>query len=114
MSASPTALCTISVLADLTTGAAKEGKHDAHQLWHGLVSGSPPEQTVFPHVQCHEFKAEVHFWEPKKDLHPLPDSVVYITGSMSFVANALEPELEVRATWVRGYVSNVLPFSGLL
>jgi hypothetical protein len=36
----------ISVLADLTSGVAKEGKHDAHQPWHALVYelGIPPHK----------------------------------------------------------------------
>ena len=61
MSVSPTTLCTISVLADLTSGAAKEGKPDAHQLWLGSVSGSPPEHLIFAHVKSYEFKVKVHF-----------------------------------------------------
>ena len=32
MSVSPTTLCTISVLTDLTSSAAKEDKPNAHQL----------------------------------------------------------------------------------
>ena len=106
MSLSSTTLCTISVLADLTSGAAKDSKPDAHQLWLGSVSGSPPEQMVFAHVKSYEFKIKVHFWEPKKALHPLPDSVAYLTGNVSFIADAQEPnvELEVRATSIRGYV----------
>ena len=109
MSLSPTALCTISVLADLTSGTAKEGKHDAHQLWLGLVSGSPPGEVAFAHVRSHEFKISVHFWEPKKALLPLPDSVAYITGSVSVIANVLELELDIRATSIRGYVSTSYP-----
>jgi len=118
MSVSPTTLCTISVLADLTSGAAKEGKPDAHQLWLGSVSGSPPEHLIFAHVESYDFKVKVHFWEPKKALHPLPESVAYITGGLSFIADAqepgLEPELglEIRATSIRGCVrlSLGLPF----
>src|SRR5208282_1589537 len=96
MSVSPTTLCTISVLADLTNGAAKEDKPDAHHLWLGSVSGSPPEHLIFAHVQSYEFKAKVHFWEPDKALHPLPESVAYIIGSVSFMVNALEPEPELQ------------------
>lgn len=110
MSVSPTTLCMISALADLTGGAAKEGKHDAHQLWLGSVSGSPPEQMIFAYVKSCEFKIKVHFWEPKKALRPLPDSVAYITGSVSFIADTLEPELEVQATSIRWYVSAPLSF----
>jgi len=51
----------ISALADLTSGTAKEGKHDAHQLWLGSVSTSPPKQTIFAHVKSYEFKIKVHF-----------------------------------------------------
>ena len=61
MSVSPTTLCTISVLADLTSGAAKEGKPNAHQLWLGSVSRSPLEHLIFAHVKDYEFKMKVHF-----------------------------------------------------
>jgi hypothetical protein len=61
---------------------------------------------VFAHVKSYEFKIRVHFWEPKKALHPLPDSVAYIAGSMSFISNAPNNlELEVRTTSIRWSVS---------
>ena len=101
MSVSLTTLCMISALVDLTNGAAKEGKYNAYQLWLSSVSGSPPEQMIFAHVKSYEFKIKVHFWEPKKALHPLPDSVAYVASSVSFIANTPEPELEVQATSIR-------------
>jgi hypothetical protein len=100
----------VSALADLTSGATKEGKHDAHQLWLGSVSGSPPEQMIFAHVKSYDFKIKVHFWEPKKALHPLPDSVAYIAGTVSFMADTPDLELEVRATSIRWYISATLSF----
>ncbi len=50
-----------------------------------------------------------------KALHPLPESVAYITGSVSFIADALELEpelepgleLEIRAMSIRGCISSL-------